>query len=144
MLSAVDSLRKVDMGKKKILLVDDHQDFRELLTIQLRSFGLKVISVQGGREALEILQTFVPDLILLDMQMPDMDGFGLVRILKEDAELRDIPILAITAMNMPEGREMCLSAGCDDCISKPFRFGKLRERLNNFLCKNNFAAAKCF
>lgn len=144
MLNAVRSVREVNVGEKKILLVDDHQDFRELLTLQLRFFGLKVIGVRGGQEALEILQTFVPDLILLDMWMPEMDGFKVVRLVRQNPKYRDIPILATTAMAMPESRDQCLRAGCDDCILKPFRFRELRERLTDLLGKSNLAAAECF
>ena len=131
------------MGAKRILVVDDHVDILEMLTVQLRCFDWDVTPARSGRDALEKLKEFRPSLILVDMWMPEMDGFELVRLVKQDAEYRDIPILAITAMGMPEGRELCLQAGCDDCILKPFRFRELRERLTDLLCKSDLAAVKC-
>jgi CheY-like chemotaxis protein len=117
----------------KILLVDDHKESLEWLADHLRSLGWEVIAASSGREALEEARRIKPNLIVLDMEMPEIDGFEVARSLREDPDCRDIPILAITALSRPHDRQRCLAAGCNDFLSKPFAPQDLEEHLVRFL-----------
>jgi CheY-like chemotaxis protein len=121
------------MAPEKILLVDDHKESLELLGDHLRSLGWEVIAASGGREALEKVRSFRPTLVVLDMEMPEINGFEVARSLREDPDYRDIPILAITALSRPYDRQRCLAAGCNDFLSKPFAPQDLEEHLARFL-----------
>ncbi|MGH7772387.1 MAG: response regulator [Candidatus Binatia bacterium] len=125
------------MGSEKIMVVDDHREYLELLSIHLKSLGWDVIPASNGREALEKVRSIKPNLIVLDMDMPEMDGFEVARSLKEDPNYRDIPILAATALAMPRDRERCLTAGCNDYISKPFTQRDLENHLTRLLSENS-------
>ena len=107
------------MPNKKILLVED--DFMNMRLAQhiLEVEGYTVLKAATAREALEQIESTLPDLILMDAQLPDMDGMTVVRILRENAITRDITILALTACAMKGDRERMLHMGCDGHISKP-------------------------
>lgn len=116
----------------KIMLVDDDPTYLELLSLYLTNDGWEVAAFSSGREALGQVRRIRPDLILLDMEMPDLSGFDLARLLKQDPKSRNIPILATAALSPPRAGE-CLAAGCDDYIVKPFKYEELRKRLSR-LC----------
>jgi CheY-like chemotaxis protein len=124
------------MSSEIIMLVDDDKQCLELLTTHLKSLGWEVISASNGKELLEKVRRVRPSLIVLDMEMPEMDGFDVVRSLKEDPNYRDIPVLAATALDMPEDRERCLAAGCNDYISKPFTLQELKEHITFLLFRS--------
>jgi len=105
------------MEEKKILIVEDNARNRRLLKVLLRSYGYQVIEAQNGAEALEAVRRNRPDLILMDIQLPGIDGLELVRKIKD--KFGDIPIIAVTAYAMKGDRERILSAGCDGYVSKP-------------------------
>jgi len=107
------------MPNKKILLVED--DFMNMRLAQhiLEVEGYTVLKAATAQEALEQIESTLPDLILMDAQLPDMDGMTVVRILRENAITRDITILALTACAMKGDRERMLHMGCDGHISKP-------------------------
>ena len=107
------------MPNKKILLVED--DFMNMRLAQhiLEVEGYTVLKAATAQEALEQIESTLPDLILMDAQLPDMDGMTVVRILRENAITRDIIILALTACAMKGDRERMLHMGCDGHISKP-------------------------
>jgi CheY-like chemotaxis protein len=115
------------MGLEKILVVDDQEDFLELLAVQLRRIGWEGIFARSGREALEKVKGVRPTAILLDMQMPGMNGLELTRLLRNDPDYRDVPILACSAYAMDRDRQQCLDAGCDNYISKPFTIRELED-----------------
>ena len=117
------------MGSEKLLVVDDHKDSLELLKTQLKYLGWEVIPASNGREALEKVKSIQPALVVLDMQMPEIDGFQVARVLKSDPTWQRIPILAATALAMPGDRERCLEAGCDDYLAKPFTHRELQEHI---------------
>lgn len=121
------------MTPEKILLVDDHKESLEWLGDHLKSLGWEVIAANGGREALEQVRRTKPNLILLDMEMPEINGFEVARSLRRDPDYQDIPILAITALSRQHDRERCFAAGCNDFLSKPFTPQDLEERLAMFL-----------
>ena len=107
------------MIKKTILLVED--DFINMRLAQhiLETEGYMVLKAATVQEALEQIETTLPDLILMDMQLPDIDGMTAVRIIREKPATRNIPILALTACAMKGDRERILQTGCDGYISKP-------------------------
>jgi len=121
------------MSLEKIMVVDDQREYLKWLSHYLKSLGWEVIPINNGIEALEKVRSVKPNLILLDMSMPEMDGFEVARCLKEDPNYRDIPILAATALAMPKDRERCLAAGCNDYISKPFTPEDLAEHITRLL-----------
>lgn len=107
------------MAGERILLVEDNPVNRRLAQFLLKSQGYVVSEATTGEEALELARTYLPDLILMDLQLPGLDGFTATRLLKEDAATRDIPVVAMTAYAMKGDREKALEAGCDGYITKP-------------------------
>ena len=118
--------------RDQVLLVDDHPDLLHVVTRQLESGGWEVIAASSGQEALKKLKDAVPQVILLDMYMPGINGFELARYLKNDPDRRHIPIVAITASGLPSEREHCLEAGCDVWLPKPFQFSELKKLLARY------------
>jgi CheY-like chemotaxis protein len=117
----------------KILVVEDSFDLRELLGIGLASRGWAPILAESGRESLAKLACETPSVILMDMGLPDMNGYELAAILKRHRLYRMIPILGTTGYPGGVARERCLAAGCDDFISKPFAFAALHTRLTRLV-----------
>lgn len=121
------------MPNKKILLVED--DFMNMRLAQhvLEGEGHIVIKAATAREALEQIRATLPDLILMDVQLPDMDGMTVVRILRENSLTRQTTILALTACAMKGDRERILQMGCDGYISKPIDVHSFIETIRSFL-----------
>ena len=108
--------RRVD-APRRILVAEDHRDSREAIVALLEAVGYLVSVAENGREAVERATAELPDLVLMDVMMPEIDGFDATRRLRADERTRYLPIIAVTAM---EGaREGVLAAGADDCIPKP-------------------------
>jgi two-component system, cell cycle response regulator DivK len=111
-----------------ILVVDDYDDTREVVKLLLEMAGHIVIEAANGREAVEIATVSVPDLILMDLAMPVMDGLTATRMLRAQPETAAIRIVAVTANgNHPSWREAALLSGCDGCYGKPLAFESLSE-----------------
>jgi two-component system response regulator VicR len=89
------------MANKKVVYVEDHVDMIELVKLILEPKGFQVVGAIGGREGLEVIQREMPDLVLLDLMMPDMDGWEVHRRLKKDERLKDIPVIVVTAKDKP-------------------------------------------
>jgi two-component system cell cycle response regulator DivK len=104
---------------RSILLIEDNEQNRYLLTFLLEQHGYKVLSVADGLRGIEAARTFVPSLILLDIQLPTMDGYTVARVLRQNDALRKIPIIAVTSYAMPGDREKALESGCTGYIEKP-------------------------
>lgn len=102
-----------------ILLIEDNEQNRYLLTFLLEQHGYRVLAVSDGAQGLEVTRTFVPALILLDIQLPLMDGYAVARALRTNEALRRIPIVAVTSYAMPGDREKAIEAGCTGYIEKP-------------------------
>lgn len=105
--------------ERTILLIEDNAQNTYLLTFLLEQHGYKVVSFPDGPAAIEAAQTFVPNLILLDIQLPTMDGYAVARALRQNQALVEIPIVAVTSYAMPLDREKALAAGCTGYIEKP-------------------------
>jgi CheY-like chemotaxis protein len=103
---------------KDILIVEDQPGLAELLLSTLSHFGMRVSAADRGAKALEQLEGQTPDVILLDLMLPDMDGLEIVRFVRGDARLKDVPIVVMTASF--GRREECLRSHCNDFIAKPF------------------------
>jgi len=105
--------------KAKILLIEDNEQNRYLVTYLLEGRGHTVLAVETGPLGLELARQTPPDLILLDIQLPGMDGYAVARALKADPQLRHIPIIAATSYAMVGDREQAMAAGCDGYLEKP-------------------------
>jgi diguanylate cyclase (GGDEF)-like protein len=119
--------------KKKILVVDDHEDNIELLRARLEARGYEVYGANDGQAALDQVDKVCPDLILLDVMMPKMDGMEVVRRLKSNPKLPFIPVIMQTALDSTENKVEGLDAGADDYITKPINFAELEARVNSLL-----------
>jgi two-component system cell cycle response regulator DivK len=104
---------------RTILVVEDNDRNRRLLKVLLKAKGYDVIEAATGEEAMSCLKSQKPELILMDIQLPNMDGLELIRKIKSEAETRDIPIVAVTAYAMKGDKERILEAGCSAYVSKP-------------------------
>jgi two-component system cell cycle response regulator DivK len=104
----------------RVLVVEDTEDNRLIMRDALESVGIEVLQAVDGPSGLEAAAREMPDLIIMDAQMPEMNGFDATRRLKADPALRHIPVIAATAYALAGDMERCLEAGCDDYIAKPF------------------------
>jgi two-component system cell cycle response regulator DivK len=120
---------------KKILVVEDNQDSRELVIKVLKSRGYLVMEAADGEAALQKLAEERPDLILMDISLPKIDGYEVTRRLKEQESFKGIPIIALTAHAMKGDREKALQAGCDGYIPKPINVRELPDQILIFLMK---------
>lgn len=118
---------------KKILIVDDNQDSRELVVKILKSRGYQTIEAIDGEEALEKAMGEMPDLILMDISIPKIDGYEVTRRLKSREEFKDIPIVALTAHAMKGDRAKALEAGCEGYIPKPISIRELPNQIKSYL-----------
>lgn len=107
------------LSRKTVLLVEDNEDNLIIYTTILRFGGYRVVQARDGRAALDAARTVAPDLILMDVSIPFVDGLEVTRRLKSDPATRRIPIIALTAHALPSDRDRALEAGCDGYISKP-------------------------
>jgi putative two-component system response regulator len=121
-----------------ILIVDDDFDARKLLTELLSSEGYDVRTATGGLEALKMAASITPDLILLDVMMPDMNGFDVCLQIRTDPLLQETPVVLITSLNDTDARLRGIEAGADDFVSKPFDLSELRARVRNIAQLNRY------
>src|SRR2546423_2613755 len=130
------SARIMEHKKKRILVVDDHEDNIELLRARLEARGYEVEGASDGQAALDAVERTCPDLILLDVMMPRMDGMEVVRRLKAKSEANELPFIPVimqTALDSTENKVEGLDAGADDYITKPINFAELEARVNSLL-----------
>ncbi len=116
-----------------ILTVDDEQDVTDLVRFHLVRAGCDVITAATGREAIELVQRRHPDLILLDLMLPDIDGFGVCEILRRQPDTAAIPVIILTAWATPDARNIGLDLGALDYLTKPFSPRELVERVQHLL-----------
>jgi len=114
----------------KILLVEDHQEIWDFLSRRLKRRGFEVLLAHDGKTGVEMARAERPDVVLLDMNLPVMDGWTAAGALKEDAATSGIPIIALTAHAMSGDREKAVQAGCDDYHPKPVDFSKLLSQID--------------
>jgi CheY-like chemotaxis protein len=119
----------------KILMIEDNEQNRDALSRRLQRHGYDVIMAVDGLQGVEMAQDELPDLILMDLNLPDVDGWEATRILKEAPETRAIPIMAMTAHAIAGDQERALQAGCDDYHAKPVDFQRLLTQIEALLTK---------
>ncbi len=118
---------------KRILIVEDNEMNREVLSRKLARSGYEVLLAADGRQGIERAQTQAPDLILMDLGLPEIDGWECVQRLRADDATRPIPIIALTAHAMVGDRQRAIDAGCDDFDTKPIDFAGLLTKMNRLL-----------
>lgn len=113
----------------KILLVEDNEMNRDMLSRRLMKRGFEVVLAEDGAAGFAMAATECPDVVLMDMSLPVLDGWAATRKLKATEETRDIPVIGLTAHAMAGDREKCLEAGCDEYDTKPVDFPRLLEKI---------------
>jgi two-component system cell cycle response regulator DivK len=117
----------------KILLVEDNEMNRDMLSRRLARKGYEVVIAVDGQQGIDMARSETPDLILMDMSLPVLDGWAATRELKAAAETKAIPVIALTAHAMVGDREKAVEAGCDDFDTKPIEFPRLVEKIEALL-----------
>jgi two-component system cell cycle response regulator DivK len=118
---------------KTILIADDNLASRELLKEALESSGVRLLEASDGQEALDTIQAESPDLVLLDIQMPSLDGFAVLRAMRSWSPPSGAKVIGLTALAMESDRQRILEAGFDSYISKPISISHLRKRVEQWL-----------
>ena len=117
----------------KILVIDDDEAINELLKINLELFGYPVITAKNGIEGFALVKQELPDLVILDVMMPEVDGFTVAKRIRENPETKNIPILMLTALSMVQDKVKGFDIGVDDYLVKPFEMEELRVRVRALL-----------
>ncbi len=121
--------------RKKVLLVEDDPEMVELVAYQLKKAGFAIGTAVDGIEALKKARTVTPDLILLDLMLPELDGFAVCEVLRRDAATASVPIIMVTALSTQLARLAGLEAGANAYITKPFDFKSLLKNINELLAR---------
>lgn len=119
--------------EKPVLLIEDNDQNRYLTTFLLEKNGFRVISASDGLSGINLAKEVLPRLILLDIQLPRIDGYQVARLLRQDDRLRKVPIIAVTSYAMPGDREAALASGCDGYIEKPINPDTFVSEVRAFL-----------
>jgi two-component system cell cycle response regulator DivK len=117
----------------KILLVEDNEMNRDMLSRRLARKGYGILTAENGEQGLSMARLERPDLILMDVTLPQMDGWEVTRLLKADENTRQIPIIALTARALVSDQAKSFEAGCDDYDTKPVDFRRLTEKISHLL-----------
>ncbi|MFT5483815.1 MAG: two-component system cell cycle response regulator DivK [Halieaceae bacterium] len=117
----------------RLLLVEDNELNRDMLRRRLERKGFAITTAVDGEEALTLMRAELPELVLLDMSLPVKDGWTTCREVRGDPDIKNIPIIALTAHAMNEDRERALAAGCDDYATKPINFPTLLDQIARLL-----------
>ncbi len=123
------------MGARKILIVDDEVDLVETLKFRLECKGFEVVEAFDGQEGLRLAQTVRPDLLILDVMLPKLDGYHICRVLKGDARHKNLPIIMLTARSQETDKKAGLDQGADAYIPKPFEPKYLMEKIEELLSR---------
>jgi two-component system, cell cycle response regulator DivK len=118
---------------EKVLVVDDNRTSRELIRAILKSVRCDIIEASHGQQALDVLRQERPDLVLLDIDMPGLDGLAVVRTIRQDAAFVNLPVVAVTAFAMEGDREKGMAAGFTAYVTKPVRAAILRKQVQQLL-----------
>jgi CheY-like chemotaxis protein len=119
----------------KILLVEDNEMNRDMLSRRLQRRGYSVVMAHDGEQGRAMAASEAPDLILMDIGLPDIDGWEVARLLKSAESTRDIPIIALTAHALVTDRQKAFEVGCDDYDTKPVDFARLSEKIEHLLAE---------
>ena len=121
---------------KKILIVDDEQDIVESLKFVLEVSGFVCYTAFNGEDGLKLAKEIMPDLIILDVMMPKINGYKISRLLKYDAKYKDIPIIMVTARSQMEDKMIGEETGVNEYITKPFELDQIVKKVEEYLGKN--------
>ena len=121
----------------KILYVEDNEDNIYMLSRRLKRNGFDLVIARDGEEGGEAAEKEIPDLILMDLSLPKLDGWGATKALKKNEKTQHIPIIALSAHAMQEHKESALQAGCNDYDTKPVDFARLLSKIEEQLAKVN-------
>jgi two-component system cell cycle response regulator DivK len=121
------------MPGKRILVIEDHEENRRLLRDLLTSFGYELIEAVTGEEGLTAAEAERPDLVLMDIQLPGIDGYETTRRIKANPSLREIPVIAVTSYALSGDDVKAFAAGCDAYVTKPFDPAELLEKIREHL-----------
>jgi len=133
-----DKEKKLDLESAKILIVDDDLEGQKVLGYLLSKYGYKLEFADDGEEGLKKAQEIEPDLILLDIMLPGIDGFTVCQFIRQDKRLAKVPIVMVTALEDSKSRRLAIEAGADDFISKPYDLIELRARIQNIVKLNRY------
>ena len=128
---------KLILETRKIIIVEDEEDIREIIQYTLNREGYKAFSVDNGQDALQMIRETIPDLVLLDLMLPDLSGIDICRHLKSNLETEDIRIVMVTAKGTEADIVLGLSLGADDYVTKPFSPRELLERVKAVLRRSS-------
>ena len=117
----------------RVLLVEDNEMNSDMLSRRLTRRGFEVTVAADGQQGVEVARREMPDIILMDMSLPVLDGWGATRILKADEATRSILLIALTAHAMPGDRDKAIECGCDDYETKPIELARLLEKMDRLL-----------
>jgi len=117
----------------KILVIEDNRDNLDLVVFLLQRAGHEVLSASDGSRGLQAVAEHMPDLVLLDMALPEIDGWTAAEKLKEDPKTKNIPIVALTAHTLPGDRKRAINAGCDGYIAKPINVATFTDEVAEFI-----------
>jgi two-component system cell cycle response regulator DivK len=118
---------------KRILVVEDQDDNMQILRDLLDSVGYEIIEARDGAEGVKVVKVERPDLILMDIQLPELDGYEATRQIKADPELRTIPIIVVTSYALSGDEDKAREAGCDDYVPKPYSPRQLLAKIMKYL-----------
>ena len=126
-----------ESDKKSVMVVEDFDDTRQMIALELRKEGYEVVEVSDGREAVEAVRRSPPDLVLLDLSLPGCDGLSAAFRMREVGAMCHVPIIACTAHDAALHRGAALAAGCDEYLSKPLDLGRLKEAVGRLLAERS-------
>jgi len=128
--------------RKRVLLVEDHPDTSDIIQRELSIVGYDVLIAEDGQQGVTFAAHLLPDIIIMDMTLPKVNGFEATRRIRQNPKTAEIPILAATALVGPGARERCLEAGCNDYLAKPFTYRELDQALKKLLQPDAAAGEK--
>ena len=120
-------------GGSLVIVVDDFEDTRQMLRRMLELSGCRVVEAANGQEAIDLSQREGPDLVLMDLNMPVLDGFNATLRIREDVRTRDVPVVAVTAYDTAESRAAANAVGCCEYVTKPLDHERLQSLLQKLL-----------
>ena len=123
------------MAKKRVLIVEDNMDTFELVHFVLEKNNYETLLAVNGRDGVNAAIKQKPDLIIMDLAMPEMDGWTATNLIKKNSELKSIPLIVLTAHALPGDRQRAMDAGCDEYITKPMDMGDLMESIGYWVNK---------
>jgi len=123
------------MAKKRVLIVEDNMDTFELVHFVLEKNNYETLLAVNGRDGVNAAIKQKPDLIIMDLSMPEMDGWTATNLIKKNSELKSIPLIVLTAHALPGDRQRAMDAGCDEYITKPMDMGDLMESIEYWVNK---------